>query len=150
MHKTWIILSFILFTAGQLFAQDKKPEDFGYRHLQMHYKNDPVDILVLSKKGEEHKVKPILLFDQGSQARPLILLDNEAMPFGLFPFKTDSLLTDYHLAIISKPYIPLISFQKDLKHGAFVQAQTGMAPGQFYARDHVDYYVKRAKKLLRF
>ena len=135
--------------AMQAAAQTKKPEDFGYRHLQMRYHNDSVDILVQSKKGEEMKAKPILLFDQGSQARPLILLQEDEKPFMLFPFKADSLLVYYHLVIISKPYVPLVAYHKDLVNGAYADPRTGAPPAQFYARDNVDYYVSRAKEVIK-
>jgi dienelactone hydrolase len=131
-------------------AQGKKPADFGYRHLQLSYKKDPVDILVLSKEGEEKKAKPIFLFDQGSQARPLLLLDDNGKPYRLFPFQADSLLVDYHLVIISKPYVPLIANHSDLKHGAYTDPKTGIPPAGFYPRDNVDYYVDRAKAVIKY
>jgi dienelactone hydrolase len=115
----------------------------------MRYQKDPVDILVLSKKGEEKVVKPIILFDQGSQARPLILLDNGGEPYRVFPFQTDSLLTKFHLAIVGKPYVPLIANHSDLKNGAYADPQTGIPPAQFYSRDNVDYYVNRAKEVIK-
>lgn len=135
--------------ALQAAAQLKKPEDFGYRHLQMRYQKDPVDILVMSKEGEELKPKPILLFDQGSLARPLILLGDQGKPYRVFPFQTDSLLVNFHLVIVGKPYVPVIANYSDLKHGAYTDPETGIPPIQFYSRDNVDYYVKRAKEVIR-
>ena len=47
--KTLIyILTFFLTT--ELFAQTKKAEDFGYRHIQTTFNGDKVDILIKSKK----------------------------------------------------------------------------------------------------
>ncbi len=149
MKKLSLLVNFLLCVAFLAAAQSKKPADFGYRHLQLRYQNDPVDILVMSKKGEEKNAKPIFLFDQGSQARPLILLDDTGKPYRFFPFQTDSLLLDYHLVIISKPYVPLIANYSDLKHGAYTDPQTGIPPVQFYARDNVDYYVNRAKAVIK-
>lgn len=103
----------------------------------------------MSEDGEELKPKPILLFDQGSQARPLILLKEDGTPFRLFPFKADSLLQDYHLVIIGKPYVPLIANYNDLKHGAYTDPKTGIPPAQFYSRDNVEYYVGRAKEVIK-
>lgn len=148
MKKVILLLFLILIVMGESAAQDEKPEDFGYRHLQIKYKNDPVDILIMSQKGDWQKTKPILLFDQGSQARPLILLKEDGTPYRLFPFQTDSLLVDYHLAIIGKPYVPLIAYYKDLKRGAYADPSTGIPPVEFYSRDNVDYYVNRAKAVI--
>jgi hypothetical protein len=44
------------------WAQSKTPADFGYRHLTMRYQRDTVDILVLSKKGEELQRKPMFFY----------------------------------------------------------------------------------------
>ncbi|WP_439879691.1 alpha/beta hydrolase family protein [Pontibacter sp. MBLB2868] len=150
MNKATLLLFLILMVVCKSFAQDQKPEDFGYRHLQMNYKQDPVDILVMSRKGDEQTVKPVLLFDQGSQARPLILLNDDGKPFMLFPFKADSLLQGYHLVIISKPYVPLIAYRRDLKHGAYADPKTGIPSAQFYSRDNVDYYVSRAQEVIKY
>jgi dienelactone hydrolase len=150
VNKAALIIFLILIVICKSVAQDKKAEDFGYRHLQMNYQKDPVDILIMSKKGDEQKAKPILLFDQGSQARPLILLNEDGKPYMVFPFQTDSLLMDYHLAIISKPYVPLIAFHKDLKHGAYADPKTGVPPAEFYSRDNVGYYVHRAKEVIEY
>ena len=64
MYKS-ISVIFILITSS-IFGQKKTPEDFGFRHFVYQYTADSVDILVKSKKGEELKRKPILLFCQGS------------------------------------------------------------------------------------
>ncbi|WP_162426871.1 alpha/beta hydrolase family protein [Pontibacter pudoricolor] len=149
MKKLYLLLFLLICIVLQAAAQAKKPEDFGYRHLQISYKKDPVDILVMSKEGEEKEAKPIFLFDQGSQARPLILLDDKGKPYRLFPFQTDSLLIDYHLVIISKPYVPLIANYSDLKHGAYTDPKTGIPPAGFYPRDNVDYYVNRNKEVIK-
>ncbi|RIJ42892.1 dienelactone hydrolase family protein [Pontibacter oryzae] len=150
MEKAALSLLLVVVVVLKLTAQNKKPEDFGYRHLQINYKQDPVDILVMSEKGGEYKAKPIFLFDQGSQARPLILLNDDGKPYMVFPFKPDSLLSDFHLVIISKPYVPLIAYRKDLKNGAYADPETGIPPSEFYSRDNVDYYVRRAQAALKY
>ena len=149
MKRLYIFFVLLSCFVIQAVAQSGKPEDFGYRHLQIRYQNDPVDILVLSKKGEEQKAKPIILFDQGSQARPLILLDNEGKPYRVFPYQTDSLLVNFHLVVIGKPYVPLIAKHSDLKNGAYADPKTGIPPAQFYSRDNVDYYVSRAQEVIK-
>ena len=67
------------------FGQNKRLEDYGFRHYQLIYKGDPVDILIKSQKGEEQKVKPLLLFCQGSLPQPLIKYDKRGVSsFHLF------------------------------------------------------------------
>ncbi len=56
----------------------------------------------------------MFLFFQGSLPQPLIKYDEQGR-FGVFPFDPDSLTIDYHLAIINKPYTPLIAERKLLQ-----------------------------------
>ena len=57
MMKTIIIISFFILTIHS-FGQTKRAEDFGFRHFQIFYKGDTVDILIKSNKGEENIPKP--------------------------------------------------------------------------------------------
>ena len=150
MKHLILVYSLLIFQIGPLNAQDFTPENFGFRHFQTTYKKDIVDILVLSQKGEEQKRKPILLFGLGSLPKPLIILDNEGHAFGVFPFITDSLLTEFHLAVIGKPSIPLIAYQKVLKNNSYIDPETGISPAGFYRKDYVDYYVDRNIQVIKF
>jgi hypothetical protein len=107
-----LLLFALLGNVVTTFAQPKTPADFGYRHLRMRYQRDTVDILVLSKKGEELKRKPVFLFVQGSLPVPLIKI-GEKGPYGVFPFATTDFLPDFHLVIISKPGVPLVAETKN-------------------------------------
>jgi hypothetical protein len=105
--KILLKILFVLF-ATNLFAQEEIIEALGFRHIQTVYKNDTVDILIKSKEGEADIPKPIFLFCQGSLPQPLIKYSDE-MAFNVFPFITEKLCEDYHLVIISKPFIPIVS-----------------------------------------
>ncbi|SFD87793.1 BAAT / Acyl-CoA thioester hydrolase C terminal [Chitinophaga sp. CF118] len=132
-----------------LFGQN----DYGFRHLQTIYKGDTVDILVKSKKGEEQKKKPLFFFCQGSQPIPLIITYDQNGRQGIysvFPFNPDSLSNEYHLAIISKPYVPLIVNQKSLSDDLTYKDNTGQYPRKYIERNLLDYYVKRDKSVIRF
>jgi len=132
----------------EIFAQTKKAEDFGYRHVQTSYKGDSVDILIKSKKGEELKKKPIFLFCQGSLPQPLIKYDEKG-PYSVFPFKTDSLEQDFHLVIIGKPNIPLIADAKTLgRNNCYEDSITHQTPKEYSDRNYLDYYVDRNSKVI--
>lgn len=106
-----LLLSF--FTA---FAQPKTPADFGYRHLRVRYQRDTVDVLVLSKKGEELKRKPLLFLAQGSLPKPLLLYDERgAYPVFVFARPSSRYLDNYHLAIAGKPGVPVVADTKELR-----------------------------------
>lgn len=145
--KTLIyILTFFLST--ELFAQTKKAEDFGYRHIQTTFNGDKVDILIKSKKGEELIKKPIFLFCQGSLPQPLIKYDEQG-PYGVFPFRTDSLEKDFHIAIIGKPYIPLIADVKTLgRNMCYEDSIIHKTPKKYSDRNYLDYYIDRNLKVI--
>lgn len=149
--KPYLLLALLLRWLPTL-AQLKTPADFGYRHLTMRYKGDPVDVLVLSKKGEELKRKPVFLFVQGSLPVPLIFYDEKG-PYRTFPFtrKADEYAADYHLVIISKPGIPLIVSTKNLTtQFTYYDPKTGLPPVAYCQRNYLEYYVGRDAAVLRY
>ena len=139
----------LLFSNKQTVSQVKKPEDFGFRHLQTIYKGDTVDILIKSKKGEELKPKPLFLFCQGSLPQPLIKYDEKGM-FGVFPFNPDSLAMDYHLAIINKPNIPVVSHINTLQQDYTYTDSMGTFPDLYIKRNYLDYYVNRNIQAIKY
>ncbi|MDP9306321.1 MAG: alpha/beta hydrolase [Thermoproteota archaeon] len=142
-----------MFLTGILFGQNKRPDVDDFRHLQTIYKGDTVDILIKSKKGEEEKPKPLLLFCQGSLPTPLIIKYDQKGKQGIynvFVFNTDSLSNDYHLAIIGKPYIPLISEEKLLGPNFTYIDSTGKFPKKYTQRNVLDYYVNRDIEVIEF
>ncbi|MGI4833378.1 MAG: alpha/beta hydrolase family protein [Janthinobacterium lividum] len=131
-------------------AQPKTPADFGYRHLTMRYKGDMVDVLVLSKKGEELKRKPVFLFVQGSGSKPVILYDEKGA-FPMLPFETDTLLARYHFVEISKPGLPLVASTKSLTPNyEYLDPKTGNVPLAYCQRNYLEYYVARDAAVLRY
>ena len=146
--KTVLKLIFILLTIHS-FGQNKRPEDFGFRHLQIVYKGDIVDFLVKSRKGDEQKTKPLFLFCQGSLPQPLIKYDDNGV-YGVFTFNPDSLTIDYHLVIVSKPFIPLIGEKKYLGQNFTFTDSTGSYPKKYSERNLLDYYVNRNMAVLKY
>jgi hypothetical protein len=95
-------ISLILILPVIVLGQYQTPKDFGFRHIQMNYDGDKVDILVKSKKGDENTPKPKFLFLQGSTPKPLIITEN-GESYCVFPFHTDSIASKYtsvHLIIL--------------------------------------------------
>ncbi|WP_181163774.1 dienelactone hydrolase family protein [Pontibacter mangrovi] len=135
----------------QARPQARQPEDFGFRHLQTRFQKDTVDILVLSRQGEEKVKKPLFLFIQGSLPKPLILINENGKPYMVFPFNADILLEDYHLAIIGKPYVPLIRAASTLRRDmAYLDPQTGTFPQEYIQRDNLSYYAHRNKAAVKY
>ncbi len=138
-----------LIISSSIFGQTKQPADFGFRHLQIIYKSDTVDILIKSKKDEDQKPKPLFLFCQGSLPQPLIKYDENGM-FGVFPFNPDSLIIDYHLAIVGKPYTPLIAHTKTLQHDFTYADSTRKFSPQYSEKNLLSYYVSRNIQVIKF
>ncbi|WP_460584320.1 alpha/beta hydrolase family protein [Hymenobacter arcticus] len=146
----FLFLLLVLASTLAACAQPKTPADFGYRHLTMRYQRDTVDMLVLSKKGEELTRKPVLLFVQGSLPSPIIKYNKDGA-YGVFPFEVDGYLADYHLLIISKPGVPLVADVKTLTpRYEYNDPKTGQLPAAYCQRNYLEYYVARDAAVLRY
>lgn len=144
-----LIQIFLLFLINNIFGQDKTPEDFGFKHIIVEYKSDKVDVLIQSKKGEEHIKKPLFFFCQGSLPQPLIKYDTQGV-YGVFPFDTASLCEKYHLVIVSKPSIPIICEVKNLGANYTYIDSTGHFPKNYTERNLPDYYTYRNIAVLKY
>jgi pimeloyl-ACP methyl ester carboxylesterase len=145
-------LLIILLLASTLAAraQSKTPSDFGYRHFPMRYQRDTVHILVLSRRGDEQKRKPVLFFAQGSTPSPVVLYDEQG-PYRLLPIKMDSLLAGYHLVVVAKPGLPLVGDLRKLGPGGYVgDLKTGLLPAKYCQHNYLEYYVQRNNAVLRY
>jgi dienelactone hydrolase len=145
---TLIILAFTL--PLHILGQTKRPEDFGFKHIKIPFQKDSVDILLLSKKGDEFKSKPLFLFCQGSLPIPLIICDGEAN-YPSFPFDSKTLLESYHLAILSKPGIPVIADVTALQHDfSYTESKSQLPPKKYSENNYLDYYVKRNLSVIEY
>ena len=127
-------------------AVPRPPEAFGYRRLTVMFGRDSVQVLLLSKKGEEQLKKPLLLWEQGSLPMPLMFYDEKGA-YPVFPFHPKKVLESCHLAIISKPGLPLTADVTGQNPNALGQRQP---PPYYCARNYLDYYVRRDEAVLRF
>lgn len=133
-----------------VFAQTKTPADFDYQHLRMRYQDDTVHILVLSRKGDEKKRKPVFFFAQGSSPSPVVLYDEQG-PYRLFPIKMDSLLARCHLVVVGKPGLPLVGNLRKLGPGGSVaDPKTGLLPAKYCQHNYLEYYVQRNQAVIRY
>jgi dienelactone hydrolase len=148
--RNYLFLALLLLGPLAASAQPKTPADFGYRHLTMRYQRDTVNILVLSKKGEELQRKPVFFYVQGSLPRPVILYGDKG-PYRPIPIQMDSLLARYHLVVVSKPGIPLTGDVRQLGAGAtYADPKTGLPPVAYCERNYLEYYVRRNAAVLRY
>jgi len=95
----------------------------------------------------------LFFFCQGSLPIPLIITYNENGRQGIysvFPFNPDSLSNDYHLAIVSKPFVPLIVNSSALDKDLIYKDSIGWYRTEYIARNLLDYYVKRNEAVIQF
>lgn len=144
------LIILLLIIPSICLSQSKLASEFGFRHLQMTFLSDPVDILVKSKKGEEEIKKPIFLFCEGSLPQPLIKTDGETT-YGVYPFKIpENMLASFHMVMIGKPYIPLIADKSTLGANFMYLNETGKVPDKYLEKNYLDYYVKRNIKVINY
>lgn len=131
-------------------AAQKVPEDFGFRHIKLSYLNDPVDVIIISKQGEERIPKPIFLFCQDSFPKPVIKYSEKGL-YEILPFDYEILLDDFHIVIVGKPFIPIICNSNKLdKDFLFLKDFEKQIPPRGYAdRNYLDYYVFRNNAVLK-
>jgi len=152
-HKYKIFLVLIFFQIN-CYAQADNIEEFGFRKYSFEYKEELVNVLIQSKKGEENVKKPLIVYFQGSLARPLIINypTNNNYKYSLaFPFNTEKIIEKYHLAVISKPFIPLIADINQLdKSYSYIDSTTSKTPIAFLKNDNLKYMTKRNIKAVNF
>lgn len=148
-----LLIIVITFFWLPVLGQSRTPEDYGYRHLQMTYQGDTVEILIRSKKGEEQKPKPVFLFCQGSLPIPLMIQYESGGTQNIYPvfvFNPDSLSQQYHVAIIGKPYTPLMASVNQLRPDLTYADSAGNFSPKYVARNLLTYYVARNMAVLNF
>ncbi|MDD4968938.1 MAG: hypothetical protein PHT07_05875 [Paludibacter sp.] len=148
MKQVFTIILILAFSLTA-FGQTKTAKDYGFTHLQFDYKSDKVDILVKSKKGEEHIKKPLMFFCQGSLPRPLIMYDEKGI-FRVFPFIPDSFMVKYHVVIVGKPCIPVMRDIKTLNSNYCYVDSAGNYTKEYSDRNLLNYYVDRNIKVIKY
>ena len=146
MSKLFLLM--LLYSTLYSYSQEKTIADFDVKNITLLFKKDTVNVIIKSKKGEELFPKPIFLFCQGSLPIPLLKYDDESN-FGITPFDSDLICEDYHLVLIGKPNIPLLSNKKNLeKNNTFLI--NGKFSKEYSKRNLLDFYVKRNKFVLNY
>jgi hypothetical protein len=143
----WLAICLPDHTKAQASVPLRTPEEFGYRHLVLRVGADSVHLLVLSAPGEAQVRKPLLLWAQGSLPMPLVLYDQRGA-YPVFPFHPKAVLKNCHLAIISKPGIPLVANVEGKDPNQLFR--TSPPPAYYCARNYLGYYVRRDEAVLRY
>ena len=144
------LFNLLFCVAPMLFGQNQAKE-LGYQYYTIDHENDTVDILVKSKKGQEMHQKGVLFLIQGSTARPLLITTKDGGHLSPFFFDEKLVLDDFHLVMVNKPGLPLITASEKLnKKGKYLDPVTGKLPKTYVENNNLEYYVKRNKAVVDF
>ena len=151
--KSTLFFAFLLLPF-LLLSQKPIPEDYGYTRIPFQFQGEDVNIIILSA-GMKHDTikKPLFLFVQGSLPRPLFFYDKNGNQYGApIPFKPLPFFKDYHFIVIGKPGVPLIAKYEDIEQTQFnyKDPKTGDFTRTYCKNNHLDYYVKRNKAVLKY
>lgn len=136
-----------LFITISLSAQ-KKPEDFGWRQIDIPYKNSITQLAVRSKPGDENKPKPIFFWCQGSLPAPIIKYDEQGL-YGIMPFNDEELIETYHIVIVSKPGVPVMAHLSTLSPNR-LYVENGAYAKEYTENNHLAFYVERNNYIVKY
>jgi pimeloyl-ACP methyl ester carboxylesterase len=149
--KMKLAIGLALFLLPIVLYGQKEVEDFGYRSFQIKYLNEPVELIIKSKKGEDSIRKPLFIFFQGSLAKPLVTYNDKGVFFSPFPFSEELVIENYHLVAISKPGVPLIENKKNLNsHGEFIDPKTRLPSLLYTENNNLEYYTTRNSQIINY
>lgn len=143
----------LCFCCIQLIGQEKTPEDWGLTQIPFTFEGEKLDI-VLYNVGKDHTKwkKPLFLFVQGSLPQPLLKYNKDGVLYSVFPFNLNPAIEEYHFVMIGKPGVPLSTKIEDLEQpmNIYKDPITGDFARTYCENNHLDYYVKRNKAVLKF
>lgn len=141
-RKTRLLLVFLFLYVNGL-GQPAVQQNREFEHIRLNYKQDSIDVLKVSKKGQELDAKPLLFFCQGSLPVPLIITEG-GTTYPPFPFDINTFTERYHLVIVGKPGIPLRAESTRLQADfSYLEDSTRLPPLHYSKNNYLEYYVDR-------
>ncbi len=150
--KNCVVITLLLLSVSA-FSQKNRVIANQYTHFQLEYKKDTIDFVVADAKLE--KIKPVLLFCQGSQPVPLFIDMGErgVFPVTLNNFDLEEMKRNYHVVVVSMPKTPVLVAPKNLNRSYNYVLDTAnqysYSP-EYLEADYLENYVDRANKVIKF
>ena len=143
LHSKARLLPVFLFLSINSPGQPAGQQNWEFEHIRLDYKQDSIDVLKVSKKGQELVTKPLLFFCQGSLPVPLIITEG-GTTYPPFPFDINTFTERYHLVIVGKPGIPLRAESTRLQADfSYLDDSTRLPPINYSKNNYLEYYVDR-------
>lgn len=153
MKKNLIAILFLI--SSSIIAQNFGIINNQATHFKLGFKNDTIEFIVVDT--ELNTRKPIFLFVQGSQPKPLFIEFEKDDIFlfggGISNFDLKTIKEEYHIVVISMPKTPIIVKQETLSPD-FNYISNLNDPNsylvEFQKADYLENYVNRANKVLEY
>lgn len=146
------ILILLLLSFFNCYSQNNVFDELGFRNFSYTINEETMTVLIKSKEGEENIKKPLILYIQGSMGRPLLInypSKNYRRSIA-FPFDVNQLTANYHIAVISKPFIPyLVNIENLDANFCYIDSITKKNPIDFLKNDNLKYISHRNEKLIK-
>ena len=146
--KIQLLAVYFLFSLN-LFAQNKEDKYIkknGLQKITIFSKRDTIPFLITDY--DIKKPKPIILFLQGSLAKPVIFKDSTGASVSAFPFYLDDYLAKFNFVIIPRYGVPIVgSYEKDTEGYLDIN---GKVPAGFIKNDNLKYRTFQAKTVLDY
>lgn len=149
MKTCFAIVSFLSVALLANAQSDDKAalRTLGYSSMAVKYKTETINALFKKSKVPS---KSLIVYAQGSLARPLIIKDGSVFNDIAFPFNTDSVGLRHDIVVLSKPFIPIIASVDEIdERYEFVDSITGLTPKNFSKFDRLDYMSDRLKFFIK-
>jgi pimeloyl-ACP methyl ester carboxylesterase len=147
------IIILILFLYCNVLSQDSGLiQGLDARHFQLKSPGDTIDFILIN--GKTDVKKPVLIFCQGSNPKPLVtILDGGKKIITSVNFDYKKVAEDYHLILISMPHTPVEVPRQLLSNNYCVISDTSDQHSYlsaYLANNYADNYVRRAKAVIDF
>ncbi len=148
MRPITFALLIICFFPLLSLAQKNSPHDFGFSVIAIKGRKDSIKFIVSDTSF--NKRKPVFLFCQGSLPTPLFWKEDSLHTWRQYlPFTYEKYLDRYNFVIISKPGLPVFSYNADKDYN-YVDPVTGKVPQLYYDNSYLDKYVELADDVVNY
>ena len=152
--KTVLLCNFLLVSLMCLAQTQQELNEINkqslYRSFELKENGDTIRFFVVSKRGDGHIKKPLILYRQGSLPIPIFTRYSQGVSISNLPAQFPDYIKDYHMVVIAKPGVPLVldssavnKFFDDVMNRRF-------APKKYLRNNNLDYYVNTSDKVIKF
>lgn len=143
---SYLLIIFLFYLKAQAQSPtDKIADQAGFEIHSVNVKNDTI-VYLQSKGADKDKIKPLIVFVQGSRPIPLLFKDDKGVGT-IIPFNFKDYSGKYNFVIIARKGIPLIGEYGRDENGYLDANQK--VPYQYRNNDNLQYRVFQLEQVLK-